>query len=106
MKRLLLPLSAVLAFAACATGGGGGGGGAAYTDCFTDYCADYDDSGLQRLYLRTPGVTPTGRAEVTTATGRGGTQVVTRDPGTTASASARMSPIPSARTSRGGGRRP
>jgi len=106
MKRLLLPLSAVLAFAACATSSGGGGGGAAYTDCFTDDCADYDDSGLQRLYLRTPGVTPTGRAEVTTATGRGGTQVVTRDPGTTASASARMSPIPSARTSGGGGRRP
>ena len=30
----------------------------AYTDCFTDYCVEYDDSGLQRLYLRTPGVTP------------------------------------------------
>ena len=107
MKRLLLPLSDVLAFAACATGGGGGGGGMAYTDCFTDYCVDYDDSGLQRLYLRTPGATPTGRSDVTTAAGRGGTQVVTRNPGTTAAASARMSPIPSARTSGGvGGRRP
>ena len=107
MKRLLLSLSVLLVLGACATGGGGGGGGMAYTDCFTDYCVDYDDDGLQQLYLRTPGAPITGRrGEVTTATGRGGTQVVTRNPGATASASARMSPIPSARTSGGGGRRP
>jgi hypothetical protein len=81
----------------------------AYTDCYTDYCADYDDTGLQRLYLRTPGTpVPARRADVTTAAGRGGTQVVTRDPGAL-SASARMTPISSARPpapSGTGGRRP
>jgi hypothetical protein len=104
MKRLLLPAFVLLALGACATGGGGGGGGV-YTDCYTDYCAEYDESGLQRLYLRTPGTPATAaRGRVSTAAERGGTQVVTRNPG--AAASARMSPVPSARPSGSGGRRP
>ena len=107
MKRLLLPASALLVLSACATGGGGGGG-AAFTDCHTEYCVEYDEGGLQRLYLRTPG-TPaiSARGPVTTAAGHGGTQVVTR--GTAAAASTRMSPVPSARPSAAsgaGGRRP
>jgi hypothetical protein len=108
MKRGLLFASTLLVLGGCASGGGGGGG-AAYTDCFTDYCVEYDDIGLQRLYLRTPG-TPAivQRAEVRTAAPRGGTQVVTRNTGGTASASARMSAIPSSRNSASGsgGRRP
>jgi hypothetical protein len=110
MKRLLGPASVLLALSACATGGGGGGGGAAYVDCHTDYCVEYQDDGLQRLYLRTPGApAATARGNVTTADGRGGTRVVTREPAAAASASARMSPVPSTRHPAApgfGGRRP
>ena len=110
MKRLLLPASALVVLSACATGGGGGGG-AAFTDCYTEYCVEYDDGGLQRLYLRTPG-TPAiaARGPVTTAAGHGDTQVVTRGTSSAAAAaSTRMSPVPSARPSAAsgaGGRRP
>ena len=109
MKRLLLPAFVLLALGGCASGGGGGGGGAAYMDCFTDYCVEYDAAGFQRLYLRTPAGPARGqRAEVRTAAGRGGTQVVSRSSGGDAAA-ARMSPIPATRSSapaRSGGRRP
>jgi hypothetical protein len=107
MRRLLLPAAVLLVLAGCATGGGGGGG-VAYTDCYADYCVEYANDGWQRLYLRTPGTPAIGqRGRVTTAAGRGATQVVTRAPA--AAASVRMSPVPSARPSapsRSGGRRP
>ena len=84
--------------------GFGGGGVGVYADCFTDYCAEYDDTGLQRLYLRIPGTPAGSRSTVVTAAPRGETQVVLRDPGAPAPASARMAPIPSPRPS--GGRKP
>ena len=94
---------AVAGGCASQTGIGGGGVGV-YADCFTDYCAEYDDTGLQRLYLRTPGTPVGSRSMVVTAAPRGETQVVVRDPGAPAPASARMAPIPSARPP--GGRKP
>ncbi len=108
MKRLLLPAFVLLALGGCASGGGGGGG-AAYMDCYTDYCVEYDAAGVQRLYLRTPAGPALGqRAEVQTASGRGGTQVVTRNPSGSTSA-ARMNPIFTTRSSapaRTGSRQP
>ncbi len=96
----------LVVLAGCATGGGGGaGGGGMYTDCAIDYCVDYDGLVAQRIYLRTPGAAvPAARGPVATADARGGTQVVTRDPGVPAPASARMAPIPTSGSRSGGGR--
>ena len=110
MKRASLFVAGaglLIALAGCATGGGGGaGGGGMYTDCAIDYCVDYDGLNAQRIYLRTPGgPAPAPRGAVTTADSRGGTQVVTRDPGVPVTASARMAPIPTS-GSRSGSSRP
>jgi hypothetical protein len=107
MKRAFLFVAGgglLVALAGCATGGGGAGGGGMYTDCAIDYCVDYDGLNAQRIYLRTPGTPVARRGDVITADSRGGTQVVTRDPGVPAPASARMAPIPTSGSRSGSGR--